>query len=337
MTFVWFVLILLCVLMYITLDGYDLGIGIATLIEPDARRRRALIGLVSVAWDGNETWLVLAGVALWAGFPLAYGTILPHAFLPLIVMLFGLIARGVSVEMIAQHPSARGWERAFGIGSLVAVLAQGVAASTLAAPLVISGGAYHGSAFGALSWYSALTALGYAAACLALGYAYTKWKTAGEQRAVAGRRGLLAAGAAVVLGGAALGAVNATAASLNLSAPVRAAGFAWLMAIAVAGAVMAVITLRPASRYDALPMFGLATAVVATLLAVVVARYPVLVPPGLTVARAASPTSSYDLLAVGVGLNIPLVLFYNWFGHYAFHGKQSDTTPESRTTPGSQA
>ena len=77
----WFVLILLSLLMYVVLDGYDLGIGIATLFERDRHHRRAMLELVAQAWDGNETWLVLAAVSLWAGFPLAFGTILPHAYL----------------------------------------------------------------------------------------------------------------------------------------------------------------------------------------------------------------------------------------------------------------
>jgi cytochrome d ubiquinol oxidase subunit II len=323
MTFIWFVLVLLCVLMYVVLDGYDLGIGTATLFERDAGRRLEMLEMVGVAWDANETWLLLAGVALWAGFPLAFGTILPHAFLPLIVMLFALIVRGVSVEMVSQRPPAPGWEKAFGVCSLIAALAQGVVASTLAAPLAINGGAYDGSAFGALSWYSALTALAVAVGYLALGYAYTKWKATGELRADAGRRGSLAVVAAVVLGGAALGAVNATAAPLDLSAPARAGGFAWLMAVAAVGAAMAAVTLRPASRWDALPMFGLAITVVATLLAVVVTRYPVLVPPGLTVYNAASPTGTFEFIAVGIGMNMPLLLFYSWYSHYAFRGKRA--------------
>src|SRR5260370_299913 len=233
MAFIWSVLILLCVLMYVVLDGYDLGIGIATLFERDARRRHEMLELVALAWDGNETWLVLAGVALWAGFPLAFGTILPHAFLPLIVMLFALIVRGVSVEMVSQRPSAPGWAQAFGIG-----------------------------------------------------------------------------------------------------VPVRAGGLVYLMAVAVAGAAVAAVTLRPASRYDALPLCGLAITVVATFLAVVVARYPVLVPPGLTVGNAASPGSTFDFIAVGIGLNVPLVLFYNWYAHYAFHGKEaSGAGPAARGIP----
>ena len=189
MPFIWFLLIVLCLLLYVALDGYDLGIGIATLAERDPRRRRQMLELVAVAWDGNETWLVLLGVALWAGFPPAFATILPHAYLPLIVMLFALIVRGIAVEMASQRPPAPRWEKAFGVASLIAALAQGVAASTLAARLAITGGAFNGSAFGALSWYSVLTALAVPAGYLALGYAYTRWKTTGDMRAIAGRRG----------------------------------------------------------------------------------------------------------------------------------------------------
>jgi cytochrome d ubiquinol oxidase subunit II len=332
MPFLWFALILLCLLMYVALDGYDLGIGIATLAERDARRRRQMLEMVSVAWDGNETWLVLLGVSLWAGFPLAFGAILPHAYLPLIVMLLALIVRGVAVEMVSQQPQFPFWEKAFGAASLITALAQGVAASTLASRLVVTGGAYNGTAFGALSWYSVLTALAVTCGYLALGYAYTKWKATGHLRAAAGHRGTLAAAAAIVFGAACLGAVNATAAPLNLDSPARAFGFAWLMTFAVAGAAVAVVTLRPASRFDALPAFGLTIAAAGTVLAVVVARYPVLAPPGLTVGNAASPSTTMEFLAVGVGLNVPLILFYNWYAHYAFRGKQA-SPPEVQEIP----
>jgi len=324
MTIIWFGLILMCLLFYVALDGYDLGIGIAILLERDSRRRSQMRELVTVAWDGNESWLVLLGVALWAGFPLAFGTILPHAYLPLIVMLFALIVRGVTVEVASQRSPAPapGWEKAFAVASLIAALAQGVAASTLAARLAVTGGAYNGSAFGALSWYSVLTALAVACGYLALGYAYIKWKATGEPRATAGRRGAVAALVAAVLAATCLGAVNATAAPLNLDDPTRLVGFAGLMAFAIAGAGMAMVTLRPASRLDALPTSGLVTAAVATVLAVVVARYPVLVPPGLTIGDAVSPGSTMEFLAVGVGLNVPLILTWNWYSHYAFRGKQ---------------
>jgi cytochrome bd ubiquinol oxidase subunit II len=321
MTVIWFALILLCLLMYVIFDGYDLGIGIATLAERDQQHRREMLELVAVAWDGNETWLVLLGVSLWAGFPLAYGTILPHAFLPLITMLFALIVRGVAVEMASQRPPAPRWEKAFGIASLAAALAQGAAAGTLAANLHVTGDAYNGSAFGALSWYSAMTALAVAAGYLALGYAYLKWKAAGDLRVTASRRGTGAAAAAVILGAGCVGALNATAAPLNLDSPVRIAGFAGLTVFAAAGAALAVVTLRPSSRFDSMPMYGLAVAAVAVMLGVATARYPILVPPSLTADGAASPGATMEFIAVGIGLDVPLVLFYHWYAHYAFRGK----------------
>jgi cytochrome bd ubiquinol oxidase subunit II len=95
---------------------------------------------------------------------------------------------------------------------------------------------------------------------------------------------------------------------------------------------VALVTLRRASRYDALPIAGLVTATVAVVLAVVVARYPVLAPPGLTVAGSVAPYPTMVFLAFGIGLNVPLILFYNRFSHHAFRGRL-DTGPGSRELP----
>ena len=332
MSAAWFVLILLCLLMYVVLDGYDLGIGVASLFERDGQRRHEMLELVAQAWDGNETWLVLLGVGLWAGFPLAFGTILPHAYLPLIVMLFALIVRGISVEMASQAAPAPAWERAFGIASLVAALAQGVVLGTLTASLTVVNGAFSGSAFGAMSWFSVLTAATVTCGYVALGCAFIKWKTTGDLRAYAGRRGMVTAGLASVLAAACLVAVNGTDAPLNLHGPGRAVAFAGLLLFAATGVVIALVTLRPTVSYDSVPLAGLVTATVALVSAVVVARYPVLAPPALTLDDAVSPRNTMDFLAVGIGLNMPLLLFYNWFAHRAFRGKL-DTAPQAATCP----
>ena len=306
--------------MYVTLDGYDLGIGVATLFERDARYRHEMLEQVAEAWDGNETWLVLLGVSLWAGFPLAFGTILPHAYLPLVVMLFALVVRGISVEMASQAAPAPRWERAFGIASLTAALAQGVAAGTFTANLTVVDGAFSGTAFGSVGWFAALSAVTFACGYLALGYAYTRWKATGDLRARAGRRGTVSAVLVSVLVVACLVAVNHTAAPLNLHDPTRAIAFAGLLLFAAVGVVMTLVTLRPRSRNDAGPLAGLVTATVALVIALVVARYPVVV-PGLTLDAAAAPHNTLAFLAVGVGLNVPLVLFYNWFAHHTFRGR----------------
>jgi cytochrome d ubiquinol oxidase subunit II len=304
---------------------------VISLVERDRRRRRQLLEQVGQAWDGNETWLVLLAVSLWAGFPLAFGTILPQAYLPLIIMLFSLIIRGVSVEMASQARATAEWERAFGIASLTAALAQGIALGTLAAPLTVVDGAFSGSPFGAIGWFSLLTAGAVLCGYVALGYGYLKWKAAGELRATAGRRGAVSTAVASVLVAACLVALNDTAASPNLGDPDRAIGFAVLIVLAAAGVVVALVTLRPTSRYDGLPTAGLVTTIVATVLAVTLARYPELA-PGLTVADTVAPSATMVFLAVGTGINVPLILFYNWYAHHAFRGKL-DTGPGSRGLP----
>jgi cytochrome d ubiquinol oxidase subunit II len=131
---------------------------------------------------------------------------------------------------------------------------------------------------------------------------------------------------------ACLVAVNRTPAPLNLSRPGPAIAFAGLLLFAAAGVGMTLVTLRPASRYDALPIAGLATATVAVLLAVVVVRYPLLVPPSLTLENTVAPPSTIVFLAVGIGLNVPLLLFYNWFAQRTFRGKLTGA-PDDRDLP----
>jgi cytochrome d ubiquinol oxidase subunit II len=336
MATIWFLLILLCLLMYVVLDGYDLGIGIASLIEPEASYRREMLEQVAQVWDGNETWLVLLGVSLWAGFPAAFGTMLPHAYLPVIVMLFALIVRGVSVEMASQAHSAPRWERAFGIASLTAAAAQGVAVATLTAHLTVVEGAFSGSPFGAISWFSALSAVTVTCGYLALGYAYMKWKATGTLRARAGHRGAISAILASLLAVGCLIAVGATATPLSPHGPARVIAFTGLLLFAAAGAVMSAMTLRPTSPYDGLPLAGLVTTVVALVIALVVARYPVLASPDLTLANSAAPHGTLAFLAVGIGLNVPLILFYNWFAHHAFRGKAAANHLSSGTTGGAR-
>jgi cytochrome d ubiquinol oxidase subunit II len=321
MSTAWFLLVLLCLLMYVVLDGYDLGIGVATLMERDAQRRRDMLELVAQAWDANESWLVLAAVALWAGFPLAFGTLLPHTYLALTVMLLAMIVRGISVEMASQAPPAPKWERAFGVGSLVAALAQGVVLASLTTSVTVTNGAYSGSPFGSIGWFSALAAVTVTCGYLALGYAYAKWKTTGDLRAHAGRRGTVTSAVTAVLAAVCLVAANGTDAPLNLHSPGRAIAFAGLLLFAAAGVVIALVTLRPTASYDSTPIAGLTTATVALVVALTVARYPVLVPPALTLDDAVSPPSTMVFLAVGIGLNVPLLFFYNWFAHRTFRGK----------------
>ena len=126
LTMIWAAIIASCIMAYVVLDGFDLGIGIL-LLRLDAKDERDIaINSVAPVWDGNETWLVLGGGGLLAAFPLAYSIILPALYAPLIAMLLGLILRGVAFEFRHRDPAHKGiWDVAFSAGSTLAALCQG--------------------------------------------------------------------------------------------------------------------------------------------------------------------------------------------------------------------
>ncbi len=125
---VWAVIILFGVMMYVIMDGFDLGIGILFPLISDRAERDVMVNTVAPVWDGNETWLVLGGAGLLAAFPLAYSVILHALHLPLVFMLLGLIFRGVAFEFRfkADEHHRPFWDRAFVLGSVCATFFQGV-------------------------------------------------------------------------------------------------------------------------------------------------------------------------------------------------------------------
>src|SRR5260370_15450029 len=121
--------------LYVMLDGFDLGVGILLLLQPAKASRDHMVHSITPNWDGNETWIILAGVTLLAAFPVAYSILLPAFYLRVILMLLALGFRGVSFEFRMQSKQhRREWDIAFGVGSLVAALMQGL----------ILGGLMHG-------------------------------------------------------------------------------------------------------------------------------------------------------------------------------------------------
>ena len=98
LSLLWIGIIAFAVLMYVVLDGFDLGIGILFPFFPEQAERDVMMNTVAPIWDGNETWMVLGGASLFAAFPLAYATVLSALYLPVILMVIALIFRGVAFE-----------------------------------------------------------------------------------------------------------------------------------------------------------------------------------------------------------------------------------------------
>ena len=158
----------------------DLGIGILTLFCRDEGRRAAMLNSIGPVWHANLTWLVVLGGLLFGAFPLAYGLILSALYIPLVLMLWGLIFRGVSLDFRGEARSKRPWNLGFGLGSLLAALAQGFILGALVSGFKVEGRAFAGGVWDWLNPLAALVALGVLCAYLLLGATYLILKTEGE-------------------------------------------------------------------------------------------------------------------------------------------------------------
>jgi cytochrome d ubiquinol oxidase subunit II len=323
MLFFLMIVIVFALLAYVVLDGYDLGIGVLTLFQPDAARRRQMLKVVGNVWDGNESWLIMLAMGLWAVLPDAYATALPGLYIPLLVMIFGLIFRGFSVEM-ALHRAAsdRTWTRLFGVGSLVAAFAQGVLFGGL-----LSGVTVRNQLFAGATWdffghgYGVLTGLVTVTLFALAGAAMLQAKAGGALRdQMAGLVRPLTLG---TVGGVALSAALlpvATSAQLHLGAVDRWVPFGYAVLVAAGGFWTAY---RRAGRGpDLVPFLAVAAAEVAGLVALVALYFPQIVPPSVTLYSAGASRETLAFMVIAICVFVPGTLAYHAYSNWIFRGRQ---------------
>jgi cytochrome bd ubiquinol oxidase subunit II len=189
MIFYWAAILVVSTLLYVLLDGFDLGVGIISIVSGGASshaRRDAMMNAIAPICDGNETWLVATGVVLWGAFPIVYATLLSAFYLPLILMLAGLILRGVAFEY--RHRTERWrWDASFVGGSLVAAFMQGLTVGRLVEGLPIANGHYIGGDLGWLSPFAVLCGVGLCIGYSLLGACWLVRKCEGDVREFAYR------------------------------------------------------------------------------------------------------------------------------------------------------
>src|ERR1044072_2275698 len=149
------------VALYVILDGFDLGIGILFPFAKEEKEQDQMINSIAPFWDGNETWLVLGGGGLWVAFPHAYAVVMPALYLPVIVMLLGLIFRGVASEFrTVAHTSKKYWTFAFAAGSTLAAFCQGLILGGLIQGIKVANSAFAGGSFDFLTPLAVFSGLG---------------------------------------------------------------------------------------------------------------------------------------------------------------------------------
>jgi cytochrome d ubiquinol oxidase subunit II len=319
MAFFWMAVLLLALLVYVILDGYDLGIGTLTLITREENTRRDMLDVVGNVWDGNESWLILLAMGLWGGFPDAYATALPGLYLPLCLMLFALIFRGFAIEMTLQGPGFhRFWGRLFGVGSLVAAFAQGVLLGGLLTGVTVVNQQFAGRTWDFLGHgYALLTGCAAVLLYAWAGAAQLQAKLAGDQRRRASRQVRLLTGLVVVASALATGLLPvATDAHLRLDGLDRWLPFAYCLLVAVGAFYTA---WRWAGRAPKqVSFFAVAAAQTAGLLALVCLYFPQLVAPSVTIYSAAAGRNTLVFLAAMIGIIGPGTVAYGIYAHWVF-------------------
>jgi cytochrome d ubiquinol oxidase subunit II len=319
----WIIIIAVGLMNYVILDGFDLGIGILLPFVPDRADRNTMINTVAPVWDGNETWLVLGGVGLLAAFPLAYSVVLSACYLPIMLMLAGLIFRGVAFEfrVTADEANRPFWEGAFAWGSYIATFCQGVVLGSLINGLKVSAGTYSGGPFDWLTPFSLFTGLGLLIAYALLGSTWLVMKTEGKLQSLMQR---LARPVAMIL----LLVIAGVSLWTPLSHPAIAARWFAFPNIVFFAPVPILVLLVTWTLLRTLERDRYAAAFVQALVlmflgytGLLISVWPHIIPPDISFRDAAAPPESMGFALVGALFVIPFILVYTAWSYYVFRGK----------------
>ena len=201
LSLVWAAIITLAVFGYVVTDGFDLGIGILFPCLNKGDDRNTAMNTIAPVWDGNETWLVLGGGGLLAAFPLAYSVLMPAFYLPVLLMLAGLILRGVAFEFRfrARNRGRKFWTQMFAGGSILTAIAQGLILGGFIQGVTVENDRFAGGPFDWLTPYTLLVSAGIVAGYALLGGTWLMMKTKDNLHGDARRWSLIAATAVAVL------------------------------------------------------------------------------------------------------------------------------------------
>src|SRR5262245_53818706 len=319
----WIIIIAFGLMMYVIMDGFDLGIGILLPFMPDRADRDTMVNTVAPVWDGNETWLVLGGAALLAAFPLVYSVALSALYLPILLMLAGLICRGVAFEFRFKADEAHRplWHQAFIGGSYLASFCQCLVLGAFINGIKVAEGAYAGGLFDWLSPFSLFTGLGLVVAYALLGSTWLVMKT---EDGLQSRMKCIARPVAMLV----LLVIAGVSLWTPLSHPEIAARWFALPNIVFFAPVPLLVLLaswallRALRRDSHAAPFLLALALLFLgYTGLVISLWPHVLPPDISVWEAAAPPQSMGFTLVGALFVIPFILAYTAWSYYVFRGK----------------
>ncbi len=319
---IWTMLLAAAVLIYVVLDGFDLGIGILFPFLGGVTHQDTAMNSVAPVWDGNETWLILAGGGLFAAFPLAYSVVMSALYAPVILMLVGLILRGVAFEY--RWRTRRGkflWDWSFTAGSIAAAFGQGMMLGALLQGIPVEGRQYAGGWWDWLTPFSLFSGLAITVGYGLLGSTWLIMKTDGAlQRRSRSIAWFLSLATMVFIGLFSLWT--------PLLDPVyMTRWFSWpaiLYVIPVPVLVLIAWGSLLSGLNDHLEVRPFLSAIAMYILCFIglgISFFPYVVPPAITIWEAASPANSLGFMLVGAAVLLPVILAYTAFTYWVFRGK----------------
>jgi len=326
---IWAAILAVAVLLYVMLDGFDLGIGILFPFAGSPSERDVMMSSVAPVWDGNETWLVLGGGGLFAAFPLAFAAIMPALYIPILIMLLALVLRGVAFEF-RLNGRARGkrfWTGAFTVGSLAATIAQGLVLGGFIQGVTLRDRHFAGGVFDWLTPYTLLVAAGLVAGYALLGAAWLIWRTEDELHGRARRWAWVSLIAVAVL----LAAVSLATLYVHPRVALR---WGWenghfdlgrltpllpIPLLGLAGLAVAALGLRRGAH--GWPFAGAVLLFLSGYLGLAAGFFPNIVPYAMTFRQAANPDNALGLLLVGAAVLLPAIVGYSLWVYWIFRGK----------------
>ena len=324
LSIIWFVIIVFATLMYIVMDGFDLGIGILFPLTRSPQDRDLMVNSVAPVWDGNETWLVLGGAGLFGAFPLAYAVIIDALTIPLTLMLVGLIFRGVAFEFrFNATPSHRPfWDKAFMCGSILATFCQGIVVGAVINGFEVTGRTYSGGPFSWLTPFTLFCGVGLVVAYALLGATWLVMKSESTLQNTMRRtaRGLLLTLLAVI-------------AVISLWTPLVHSQIAerwfslpnlyYLLPVPLLVIIASALLWRHLGRdaSHAQPFILTLVLIFLGFSGLGISIWPAIIPPSITLWQAAAPEQSQEFMLIGALFIIPVILVYTFWSYYVFRGK----------------
>lgn len=315
LTQAWFGLIGIMLILYVVTDGFDLGVGILSLLRArdEEADRSVMIQSIGHVWDANETWLVALGGALFGAFPSAYAMLLSKLYDPIMLLIASLIMRGASIEFRHVAASRRLlWDRVFGLGSLLAAISQGI----------ILGEVITGLQPGALdTCFVAVTVIGVVSGYALLGATWLVKKTEGRLQRAARQSSIIAV-CTTVISAIILSIGTFTISSIGSAHWTNPSVFALLVCLGlIAAAAVCYIVYATSVGGESSPFNASIVLFVTSFLGLVVSFFPDFVPGKLSIAAAASNSSTLTFMLIGIGTVFPIMVAYNIYQYHCFRGK----------------